>query len=251
LSGAGAGPWSGIRAFYTGPVCATSSLAAPSLYYPAGVIHTLHPIFYWSYPGIYSPGACLPQGFRIDVSTDPSFSDTSLSGGTGNPRMEWTTAGDLQDCTDYYWRVAAINDTTLGPFSPTQSFTTQVGLCIVMPIFIPRTNANCRIGPNTLYGRLAVLNPGDQLPVVGRHQTEDGNWYVVQYNNLECWVAERTGDLQGDPELIALREPPPLPLPSGGSDDNGASCGSITSSNECNSTPGCSYDIRSKSCKAN
>jgi hypothetical protein len=143
VSISGNGPWSPIAAFYTGPRCETSSLASPVLGSPSGVIHTLRPMFNWDYPGTHSPGACLPEGFRIDVSTSPSFADTSLSGGTGDPRRLWTTADDLEDCTTYYWQVAAINDVTLGPFSPTNTFTTQVGTCAAPT---PASAADCPAG---------------------------------------------------------------------------------------------------------
>ena len=241
LSSSGNGPWSGIRAFYTGPMCATSSLAAPTLGSPAGVIHTLRPIFYWNYPG----SSCLPEGYRIDVSTSASFADTSLSGGTGNPRTSWTTAEDLEDCTLYYWRVAAINDITLGPFSPTQTFNTQVGTCLArLIIFIPKIRGYCRIGPGTLYDVLRTLSPGDRMPVAGWYVAADGPWYYLADG---CYASGKTGDLEGDPELLPIMVPPPLPELD---KHSRSSCRGITSSLVCEQTPGCVYDFDSKVCRA-
>ena len=110
------------RHFFTGPMCATASLHAPALILPgdAEVIDTLSPMLLWDYPD-----PCLPQGYRVDLSTDPTFADTSLSGGTGNPGVFWGPGTDLADCTTYYWRIAPINDTTLGPFSEVNFFSTD------------------------------------------------------------------------------------------------------------------------------
>ena len=130
------GPESPHKHFFTGPMCATTSLHAPTLILPGegDVIHTLTPMLLWQYPD-----PCLPQGYRVDLSTDPTFTDTSLSGGTGNPAVFWGPGTDLADCTTYYWRIAPINDTTLGPFSDVNFFSTdQVYGCA------PQTNATIR-----------------------------------------------------------------------------------------------------------
>lgn len=104
----------------TKPTCPTDGLLAPVLVSPAdsGTTTSLSPTLIWAYPD----STCNPEGYRIDLSTDETFADTSLSGGTGNPSTEWAPGSDLQACQVYYWRVAAINDTTLGPFSESHSF---------------------------------------------------------------------------------------------------------------------------------
>jgi hypothetical protein len=78
----------------------------------------------WAYPD----PACNPEGYRIDISIDETFADTSLSGGTGNPSTSWSPGSDLQACQVYHWRIAAINGTTLGPFSEAQSFRVETGV---------------------------------------------------------------------------------------------------------------------------
>ena len=108
--------------------CATASLQAPALLAPAdgSVITILEPTLSWQYPD----PACTPQGYRIDLSTDPTFADTSLSGGTGNPSTSWGPGHALADCTTYFWKVAGINDTTLGPASGVFTFRTNAsGTC--------------------------------------------------------------------------------------------------------------------------
>lgn len=109
------------------PVCPTDSLQAPVLGSPPdnATINTVRPSLSWSYPA-----DCHPEGYRIDLSVTADFSDTSLSGGTGNPSTTWGPGEELTDCTQYYWRVAPINGTTLGPFSPSRTFRVDVsGTC--------------------------------------------------------------------------------------------------------------------------
>ncbi|MDX9992531.1 MAG: hypothetical protein RBS68_10850 [Anaerolineales bacterium] len=102
------------------PLCPSDALLAPVLVSPSdgGSVASISPTLTWAYPD----AACNPAGYRIDLSVDESFSDTSLSGGTGNPSTSWGPGSELENCQVYHWRVAAINDTTLGPFSAGQSF---------------------------------------------------------------------------------------------------------------------------------
>src|SRR4030043_427630 len=62
------------------PECPTEELIAPVLASPAdgATVNTLSPSLSWSYPA-----NCVPQGYRLDLSRTPDFSDTSLSGGRG------------------------------------------------------------------------------------------------------------------------------------------------------------------------
>ena len=115
----------------TFPTCATESLMAPALNAPAdgATVNTNNPTMSWSYPDLF----CVPEGYRIDLSIDPAFADTSLSGGTGNPSTSWGPGSPLADCNLYYWRVAPINGTTLGPFSAGRSFTVDITGSCSMP----------------------------------------------------------------------------------------------------------------------
>ena len=106
------------------PTCPTDGLVAPVLASPAdgAITPDLVPMLSWTYPD-----NCNPEGYRIDFSVTADFSDTSLSGGTGNPSTSWSPAvAILQNCTEYHWRVAAINGTTLGPFSEAWSFRSSI-----------------------------------------------------------------------------------------------------------------------------
>ncbi len=130
INGTTLGPIAGYRYFFTGPMCATAALSAPSLIEPAdgSEVNELYPSLKWQYLD-----GCLPEGYRVDLSIDPTFADTSLSGGTGNPSTRWGPGEDLADCTTYFWRTAPINDTTLGPFSSVFSFRTNTGGCAPEP----------------------------------------------------------------------------------------------------------------------
>jgi hypothetical protein len=110
------------------PTCPTSGLLSPDLSSPGNgaSVNTTNPTLSWHYPD----PSCDPQGYRIDLSVDPLFADTSLSGGTGNPSTNWGPGSPLVNCQLYYWRVAPINNITLGPFSSSRSFRVNVsGTC--------------------------------------------------------------------------------------------------------------------------
>jgi hypothetical protein len=107
--------------------CPTEELVAPVLVAPGNgdTVNTRLPTLTWSYPA-----NCTPEGYRIDLSPVVDFTDTSLSGGTGDPSTSWSPGEELQDCIVYFWRVAGINGTTLGPFSGVRGFTVdETGTC--------------------------------------------------------------------------------------------------------------------------
>jgi hypothetical protein len=127
INGTTLGPSSDTFYFFTGPTCATDSLVAPTLLEPAdgASFREDSNSLIWD-----DPQDCAPEGYRVDLSVDPTFADTSLSGGTGNPSTRWGPGSPLVDCETYYWRVAPINGTTLGPFSASRSFVRDAsGVC--------------------------------------------------------------------------------------------------------------------------
>jgi hypothetical protein len=122
------GPASTYRRFFTGPNCDPTALAAPTLVWPADgeTINTTMPGLHWANGNT----GCIPQGYGIHLSSDPTFADTTYNGGTGNPDQLWFPGHDLADCTTYYWLVFAGIDTTFGPNSATRSFRTNTsGTC--------------------------------------------------------------------------------------------------------------------------
>jgi hypothetical protein len=249
------GPYAGNRVFFTGPVCATSALAAPTLHDPFNgeMVNTLMPMLIWDYPD-----PCVPQGYRIDLSTDSTFTDTSLSGGTGNPSTRWFPGEDLTDCSTYYWRVAPINGTTLGPFSITRNFMVNVsGAClyplpevlipieplVTVPPFLPEftldRNANCRIGPSQLFEIYTSFFAGDKLPIEGRN--EDASWLFAHTpDDGFCWVSIVTGKFNGDLDTLQVIDapPPPEPTEEGQQQPRYDSCQDYTSQALCKEDPG-------------
>ncbi len=126
MSGGTRGLSGGFYKFLTGPMCGgASALVAPVLVAPpdGATYDDIHDDgLMWEYPE-----PCLPTGYRIDVSPSPDFSDTSLSGGTGNPSTVWGVGHPMESCQVYYWRVAAMIDGTSGPWSEVRSFVTPSG----------------------------------------------------------------------------------------------------------------------------
>jgi len=103
------------------PTCPTDGLVAPIGVSPDHiVVPDLLPVYLWSYPE-----ACNPEGYRVEVTDYGTYGDSdTIAGGTGNPSTSWAPADPLLPATDYEWRVAAINGTTLGPYSESTRFWT-------------------------------------------------------------------------------------------------------------------------------
>jgi hypothetical protein len=269
INGTTLGPPAGYDYFFTGPMCNTAALAASTLLQPANgaIINELDPTLIWQYPD-----ACLPQGYRVDLSTDPIFADTSLSGGTGNPSTRWGPANPLANCTVYYWKITPINDTTLGPASGVFSFTTQApGICpkpvpvIQNPIvilatptltptqtasptptpsaffFIPNTNANCRNGPDPVFGILDVALKGQSYLMDGRNL--ENSWYRIMLTpNQGCWVPSTSGTPSGNPAGLRVLLVPTMPTPVPPTATQ-AVCSKVTNARTCNAQPGCGWKI--------
>lgn len=103
------------------PTCPTPDLQQVTLTSPAqlSVVDTLNPTLQWTYPS----DACNPQGYAITLWEGPVMT-TNIGGGTGNPSTSWGPGSPLEPGRQYRWKVAPINDTTLGPVSDTLIFFT-------------------------------------------------------------------------------------------------------------------------------
>jgi hypothetical protein len=271
INGTTLGPIAGFNYFFTGPMCDTAALAASTLLQPANgaIINELDPSLIWQYPD-----ACLPQGYRVDLSTDSTFADTSLSGGTGNPSTRWGPANPLANCTVYYWKITPINDTTLGPASSVFSFTTQApGICakpvhvgpnpiliLATPtltptqtatftptpsaiFFVPGFNANCRSGPNPIFSIVDVALKGSSYSMDGRNL--DGSWYRIMLNpNQGCWVPSTAGTPSVDPKGVrVLIEPPTPTFTAVPPTATRLACASFKDEKSCQAQPGCGWGI--------
>jgi hypothetical protein len=104
------------------PTCPTGDLVAPVPSFPGDytIVTSLSPSFQWTYPD-----DCVPEGYSIEVTTYGGYGyGTTITGGTGSPATSWGPASPLEPATDYEWHVAAINGTTLGPWSNSYRFWT-------------------------------------------------------------------------------------------------------------------------------
>lgn len=119
----GAGPWSAPWLFYTGPVCEAGELVPPQTLFPHGHMFVYEaPFFQWSYP----EAGCLPDGYRVQASTDPGFGSITLDESLGWPAKMFIPTLDWENCETFYWRVAARAGGSDGPWSTVQSFSINV-----------------------------------------------------------------------------------------------------------------------------
>jgi uncharacterized protein YraI len=200
------------------PRCPTENLLAPALNSPSDgevitdtwsgdLVTPTWPFLTWTYPD----RTCDPAGYRIQLSVDPTFADTGLGGGTGNPSTRWAPANPLQDCQLYYWRVAAINDITLGPFSESWSFRIDAERSC-LPFFRFTRNAFCRSGPGQIYKELTGITSGELVEVIGRDQ-QSSWWYISwEKHSVRCWVSAVTGQVIGNPDQVPVVDVPPPTL---------------------------------------
>lgn len=96
------------------------------------------------------------------------------------------------------------------PPLPTPEFTPVVveGVCAASS---PR-NVNIRSGPGTNYARLALLQADQPIQVTG--QSQDGQWFVVQNEFIQGWVAARVVSVTGPCAQLPVVAAPPLPAAS-------------------------------------
>jgi hypothetical protein len=111
------GPWSGSRTFFVGANC-ESGVTAPTLLMPfnGATIFGLTPTFMWQ-----NTSECLPYPWRLEIATDPQFSDMVLVKDLDSAATTYTVETPLPNCTRYYWRIAASAGTDLQTYSDTWS----------------------------------------------------------------------------------------------------------------------------------
>jgi len=106
--------------FFTGPRCDDSTLPAPLLSSPANgqVLDSLLPTFHW-----VNLAGCLPEHYRIEVSTDPAFGPETMVDRTG-PDTTLSLISPLASATQYWWRVTPLVSGLSGRHSPIFTFFT-------------------------------------------------------------------------------------------------------------------------------
>jgi hypothetical protein len=209
------GPTSPKHVFFTGPTCAgPAELVAPEQLSPEeGAVVTTE-----SAELHYRPGepACLPGGYALDLQTDPAFGGTNLLGSYAIPGT-YVLTEPLEDCTTYYWRVAATIGGTEGPFSTASSFTTDFeGLCIVPALGPPMAEGlrdiACYVGPNpAIWPIHGYLLAGEQAEILG--QDLSGDWWVIDNPDGpdHCFARKQDTTLIGELGDLPIWRDPPLP----------------------------------------
>ena len=120
------GPFSDYAYFFTGPVCSGETLIAPELQFPRQyggnpdtdnwITHNHLQQFKWTYTG-----GCLPVSYDFQFATDAGFTDIVLTGTTATPYFQ-KIFESFPNCSTLFWRVAANDGTTVGPWSETWNF---------------------------------------------------------------------------------------------------------------------------------
>lgn len=208
------GPDSAMRVFFTGPLCASASeLAAPTLVSPLdGSVYSSTILKLR-----YEPGEpeCLPEGYFVDLQPDPDFSGTSLIGATSSPTT-YVTTPELERCTRYYWRVAAMKNQTAGPFSETRSFfiTSEDLLCAgqaSLPVIKALKDQQCLQGPDPQkYPILGYLLRDETASIVAQDIGEE--WWVIENpdGNDFCYVRKADNQESGDTSDVSKWNDPEI-----------------------------------------
>jgi hypothetical protein len=191
------GNFSQKETFFTGPACQAfgDMVGPPELISPpdGAEVNTIVPWLNWN-PG--PSVSCVPEGWSIDLQTDPNFGGTNLLGTFMYPGTIMIV-DPVQDCTDYFWRVAPVQNGFEGTWSPTWNFfTNEAGNCARSMIpEIPYAEAirdlGCLIGPNPeVYAVAGYILAGETSPIIAQNLA--GTWWVIQnLNGLEgdyCYV---------------------------------------------------------------
>jgi hypothetical protein len=211
------GPYSAKRSFFTGPECSpTVDLVGPDLISPANgaYLSELTAILHFQ-PG--DPG-CIPDGYLVDLQTDHSFDGTNLLGEYEAPATNVIT-DPLEDCTTYYWRVAAVQGGAPGPYSETRWFrTNQSGACLfpAYPAWVLE-NVNCRACGGLSCQILHIFQKGALAEILGR--STDNFFFKLAYPRDaqgtrmgECYSPSESFSPVPE-ELIEAVRMPPTPVP--------------------------------------
>jgi hypothetical protein len=210
------------RSFFTGPECSPLvGMVAPELISPINGAQVTEGYAKLRYkPG---PGGCIPDGYFVNLQTDPAFLGTNLLGEFFLPGTTVFT-DPLEDCTIHYWKVAMIQGAVQGPASlPEWFYTNESGICAEpslppTPAPVPPSppmirflqNAFCRKGPGTEYGTAAGYEKGQEAELIGRSEPDRPPWWMTAYR---CWVSDSTGETSGPvDELPIYKAPPILPV---------------------------------------
>ena len=149
------------------------------------------------------------------------------SGHEGNTYRAVTLApGQVLSGQDFAWyQYSGPTPTPVASLTPTPS-----GF-----FFLPGINANCRLGPDLIFGVLDVAMKGTSYPIDGRN-AED-TWLRIMLNpNRGCWVFGTSGTASGDTSGVRVLISPPTPTPTAVID-----CTAFKDQRTCEAHPVCQW----------
>jgi hypothetical protein len=165
------------------------------------------------------------------------FSGTSLYDQSWSSKHTFFPVADLEDCTTYYWRVAAIKDMTFGPFSESRAFfTNKSGLCAqsMAPQLEAMRDLACYQGPVPgTYPILGYMVQGETAPIVA--QSLDQTWWYIENPDAPdiCAVPKDGGSPEGDTSDVPMWNNPEIPTDDQGDGDGGLVCTSNLGQADC------------------
>ena len=247
------GPFSDNNTFFTGPECSFGdTLGAPELISPPNGAQIHEPYAWLHYSASTSVG-CIPDGYSADLQTDPNFGGTNLLQIFMFPATNIIT-GPLQDCTEYFWRIAALQDSIGGPWSATGSFFTNVaGNCAISMIpEIPYAGAirdlACYLGPDPgLFPIEGYLLAGESSPIVAQNLLQ--TWWVIHNPDglpgSQCYVPKDGTEEIGEVSAIPRWIDPEVPTEDGGGGGSGGvACSAYDNQSQCQAA-GCYWYSKS------
>jgi hypothetical protein len=173
------GPYSPTPWFWTGPICDASIPDIPELVSPilGEIVNDPSPPLDWSYPDV----GCLPEGYQFEVSEQPDFLQTVLSGTSSSPYSGFETNVDfLQDCTNYFWRVAVLYGAQVGTYSSVEEFSTDFqGSCHMTTAEGVQIYAIGCIGTQSMMISFEFRDP----PLETYEARVEGNVYACEFND--------------------------------------------------------------------
>jgi hypothetical protein len=209
------GPFSTHETFFTGPECASSSeLGQPELISPANG-EQVTDLYAWLHYTASSFG-CIPDGWAADLETDSAFGGPNLLTTYMFPATNIIT-DELDDCTEYFWRIAAIQDSVQGPWSETGNFLTNFyGTCMVsaVPEMLSAKalkDLACLGGPGFEYDIIGYILQGEVSPIFA--QDLDRLYWVIEnpdWLGTNCWVLQEHVEVIGDASGVRFWNAPPL-----------------------------------------
>ncbi|MGD8604644.1 MAG: fibronectin type III domain-containing protein [Anaerolineales bacterium] len=155
--GSAEGPWSQVHSFHVVLPCDVSALVAPDPLFP----DEGHEFWYDapSYQWLYPDPACSPEGYHLEVSSDPAFGTLDIDLADDDPSTLRVPTANLTNCTVYYWRVAGRVGGVDGPFSsPLSFYVNVVGNCPTNPCPMTGLLAPDPVDPNQ-YEVVTSLTP--------------------------------------------------------------------------------------------